>query len=136
MRRAYGRNMDSGMDKDRPAEPTKDRSSSGVSPTWFFVAGGATLILGGITVWSGLDTLSAKHDLDDDRPQLTLAEEQKRIDDGHSKETRTNVLLVATGVGAVATAALGLFVVSWGKNENKSVSVGFGPATASVSGSF
>jgi hypothetical protein len=24
MRRAYGRNMDSGMDKDRPAEPKKD----------------------------------------------------------------------------------------------------------------
>lgn len=118
-------------------EPTKDHASSGgVSPTWFFVAGGTTLVLAGVTVWSGLDTLSAKNDLDDDRPELTLAEEQARIDDGHGKETRTNVLLVATGVGAVATAALGLFVVNWGKGKHENVSVGFGPATASVSGRF
>jgi hypothetical protein len=131
--------VESGGDKPTGAPAEKDeptKGGGGVSPAWFFVAAGVTVVLGGITVWSGLDTVSAKNDLDDDRPKLTLAEEQDRIDEGHAKETRTNVFLVATGVGAVATAALGLFVVSWGKGKNDNVAVGINGSMASVSGRF
>ncbi len=126
--------VESSNDKPFTEPADTDKKSQGVSPTWFYVAAGATVVLAGVTVWSGLDTVSAKNKLDDDRPSLTIAEEQDRIDAGHSKETRTNVLLVATGVGAVATAAIGLFVVRWDKD--KKVSFGVTGSSASVSGSF
>lgn len=84
-----------------------------LAPVWFYVSAGATVVLGGATIWSALDTQSAFDEYESDLPKLSQAEADSRVDDGHGKETRTNVLLGATAVAGVATAALGLFFVDW-----------------------
>ena len=66
------------------------------------IAGAAvTVVLGGITIWSGLDTLSAR---DDFMSKPTRA----GYDDGVAREHRTNWLLGATTVAGVATVAIGV----------------------------
>jgi hypothetical protein len=97
-----------------------------LAPVWFYVSVGATVVLGGATVWSGLDTKSAFDDYERDLPRLSQAQVNSRVDDGHAKETRTNVLLGATSVAGVATAALGLFFVDWsggGKGNAQALSI-------------
>lgn len=97
-----------------------DAGSGGLkplAPVWFYFSAGATVVLGGATVWSALDTQSAFDEYERDLPKLSQAEADSRVDDGHGKETRTNVLLGATAVAGVATAALGLFFVDWSGRE-------------------
>ncbi len=92
--------------RDDAAEKNKP-----LSPTWFYVGTGATILLGGITVWSGLDTNKAR-DAFDQNPT------PDGLDSGRSKQTRTNVLLGATAVAAVATGTIGVFFTNW-KSEKK-----------------
>ncbi len=96
-----------------PEKGRRPNLRTGLSPTWFFVATGVSVAVGAVTIWSGVDTLNAREDLDRDFDQLTPRERQQRVDDGRGKEARTNVLLAATGVTVVGTAALGLFFVNW-----------------------
>ena len=114
----------------RTAKPTPH---SGLSPIWFYVGAGVTAVLGGATIWSGLDTQQAFDDYERDLPNLNQAEADQRVADGHSKETRTNLLLGATAVAAAGTAALGLFVVDWGPTE---ATVALSPRGAWLSGRF
>lgn len=119
------------------ATPRDSGTEAGLDPAWFWAGLGVTGVLAGVSVWSGLDTQSAKSDYDDDLPSLSRAEAQQRLDDGNSKETRTNVLFALSGVAAVGTAALGLFVVDWGSDERKAgAQLLIGPASASLRGSF
>jgi hypothetical protein len=67
---------------------------------------GVTLLGAGLSTWSGLDTLSAR-----DRYVESPTESGYR--DGVSRQRRTNMLLVGTGVLAAATVAWGL-ITSWG----------------------
>jgi tetratricopeptide (TPR) repeat protein len=75
------------------------------------VGGGLTLVAGGLTIWSGLNTNAKKQEFTDAQkanaydPKL-----QGMLDDGRSAQTRTNILLVTTGVLAVATGVLAYFV--------------------------
>lgn len=114
--------------RDAPAEKPKP-----LSPTWFFVGVGATVLLGGATVWSGLDTNQAREDFDADPTQQGL-------DDGKSKQTRTNVLLAGTAVAGVATAAIGIFFTNWGAKKRApppaDATLGIGPGFVNVRGSF
>ncbi len=118
-----------------PAAATPTADAGGVSPVWFYVSGGVTLALAGVTVWSGMDTNSAKSEFDARTPTLPRAAQQKLLDDGHAKETRTNVLLVATGVGALATGALGVFAVRWG-NTGETTALSVSPGRVAVGGRF
>ena len=81
-----------------------------LSRTWFFVGLGGTAVVGGLTIASGVDTKN-KHD----------AFEAAGIDieGGRAAQTRTNILLVATGTVGLATAAIGLFAVRWGTGAPK-----------------
>ena len=90
-----------------------------LDPLWFYVSAGATVVLGGVTVWSALDTQSAFDKYESDLPKLTQAQADSRVEDGHAKETRTNILLGATAVAGVATAAIGLFLVDWSGKSGK-----------------
>ncbi len=87
--------------------PAPPPVSPGVSPTWFWVGVGVTAVAGGVTVWSGLDTETRY-----DRFAETRSDPDLR-DEGRAAQTRTNVLLGVTATAAVATAALGLFVVDF-----------------------
>jgi hypothetical protein len=64
------------------------------SPLVVIGGGAATAVLAGLTIGSGLDTLSAKNAFEQNPTRADL------LDSGRQKETRTNVLLAATaGVG-------------------------------------
>jgi hypothetical protein len=74
---------------------------------WTFIgAAAATAVAGGLALWSGLDTLSAR-DRYVDEPT------ESRYHDGVSREKRTNWLIGGTAVLGAATLALGLFTTRW-----------------------
>lgn len=83
--------------------------STGLSP-WFFIAGvGATVVVGGLATWSGLDTLSNPGP---DRVRDACAGKSRDcplFKEGLDKERRTNTLLVVTGVVGVATGVVAYF---------------------------
>jgi hypothetical protein len=110
------------------ANPQKDEGapkSSGWSPTVFYVGAGLTAVLGGITVWSGIDTVNnpGADRVKKECGELMQGEDCELYKQGLSKQRRTNVLIgVTAGVG-VGTALIGLLATDWsgGKasSENK-----------------
>jgi len=74
------------------------------SPAWFWAGVATTTVLGAITVGSGMYAVNLHDRFESDRASTALAES------GRAAELRTNVLLVTTGVFALATATLGFFV--------------------------
>jgi hypothetical protein len=107
-----------------------------LSPLVFYVSASATALLGGFTLWSGLDVQNAYSDYLRDLPQLTQAEADERVRDGHSREVRTNVLLGTTLFAASATALMGLLWVDWSPKKNAALTFELGPSSASVRGAF
>lgn len=99
----------------KPAPPPQP----GPSPLWFYVGAGVTAVVGGVTVWSALDTQRAFNDYERDLPGLNQRQADARVAAGHDKELRTNLLLGATALAAAGTAALGLFVVDWGRGRER-----------------
>ena len=90
---------------DRGAKPHR-----GLSP-WIFATGAAvTAGLGAVTIWSGLDVMSA-HDAYRGR------ETQQAYDDGLIKERRTNLLVGATITAGLTTVVLAYFTRWGGSNE-------------------
>ena len=101
-----------------PIAPVNDQrddggKSAGWSPTIFYVGAGLTAVLGGITVWSGLDTVNnpgtdrVKNECGTQGPSCALYQE------GLSKQRRTNVLIGVTGGVGVATLLVGLLATDW-----------------------
>lgn len=123
----------------RPAEPVAaepESARSGLAPVWFYVAAGGTALLAGATVWSGLDVQSAYDRYERDLPHLTQAEADRRVEDGHGRERRTNLLLGATALGVAGTAVLGLVLVDWSGQESGSARVAVGPGGVMASARF
>ncbi len=104
---------------------------SGLHPAWFFVGLGATAIAGGVTVWSGVDTL-------DKHAQFDGGDTAVR-DAGLAAQTRTNVLLGVTGALGLGTLALAIFGVDWAAAPERAAAAGLavspaaGPGGASLS---
>lgn len=116
--------------------PTRPRASGGVSPVWVYFGIGATAIVGGLGIASGIDT-AKKHSnfvnagCDRGGPGcLTSA------NDGSSAQTRTNVLLGVTAALAVTTAAIAIFAVRWKKDASVAVGLVHGAPGASLRLSF
>ncbi|MEM9190885.1 MAG: hypothetical protein AAGF12_16995 [Myxococcota bacterium] len=112
------------------SEPTAE-PSSGLTPTWFIAAAMATVVAGGFTIWSGTDVLSA-HDRFLEMPT------QDGLDDGRSRELRTNILIGVTSTLALTTFVLA-FLTDWsGEEEASPVSVEVSPngASAVLQGTF
>ncbi len=117
-----------------PPPPPRDQPS-GLSPTWVWVGAGATAVLGGVTIWSAIDTQRDFSDFQEqlDARRLSQRQADGRVDDGKARELRTNVLLGATAVLGVTTVALAAFAVSWGSGEAR---VGVTPGGAELVGRF
>ncbi len=122
-------------DESGPRDEGKT-SHGGLPPIVVYAGAGATAVLAGVTIWSGLDTNHA-------RSEFNAHPTQQGLDAGQTKQTRTNVLLGATAVVGVATAVVGLFATDWkGKHDKKDersdehVSFGVGPGSVSLSGRF
>jgi hypothetical protein len=97
------------------ASPTQDTgtkpSHGGWSPIVFWTGVGLTAVAGGVTVWSGLDTINnpgadwvKEHCADTDCPEYK---------DGVQKQTRTNILIGVTGVLGAATILVGALATDW-----------------------
>lgn len=94
-----------------PAREEAIDSSAGWSPIVFGVGAGAAVVLGGMTLWSGIDTVN---DPGRDRVLEECADTSCPLyQEGERKERRTNILLGATvGVGIVA-GVIGTFLTDW-----------------------
>jgi len=99
-----------------PARPTRH----GLSPVVTVVAAGAALALTGVAVWSGLDALAGV-DAYEAHPT------QEGLDEGQSKELRTNLLIAGSAVLAAATVGIALFLTDWGGGTGERVGVALVP---------
>lgn len=107
-------------DRGEAPKPARDEGG-GVSPGWFWVGTGLTLVAATFTIASGVDTLEL-HD------EFLAKQTQQKADEGQAAESRTYGLLALTTGLAVGTAALGLFAVRWEPARGPST----GRPTASV----
>ncbi|HET9622960.1 MAG TPA: hypothetical protein VFP84_16425 [Kofleriaceae bacterium] len=78
-----------------------------LSPTFVIAGGALTAALGGVALWSGLDTNKA-HDA------YVKAPTHAAFTEGRSKQLRTNILLGATAAAGVATGLIAVFWTQWG----------------------
>jgi hypothetical protein len=116
--------------------PAADRQARGVRPIWFFAAAGATAALGGLTLWSGLNTQHALNDYRRDLPSLDQSAADSRVKDGHGRELRTNLLLAGSLLCAGGTAALGLLFVDFSSKPSAGVALGLGIDQVSLRTAF
>lgn len=101
-------------------------------PRWgFFTSLGATLALGAATVWSGIDAnrgvsayegaarTASSPGINNTGSPTPLEEAQALLDEGRSKERRTNILIGVTAGMAATTAVLGVFTNWKGESREK-----------------
>jgi hypothetical protein len=102
------------------------KSSTRVLPPLYFIIGaGATAALGGVTIWSGIDTVNnpGKNKVRD-ACFNGRADCNTLYNQGTNSQTRTNILIAATSVVGAATAAVGIFFTDWsGKKKEGSASI-------------
>ncbi|MDI1451613.1 hypothetical protein, partial [Polyangium sp. 6x1] len=110
-----------------PVDPSKTTERSrGVSPVWFFVGLGATVVSGAVLTASGLQTRGLHDDFvargcpGPAAPNDCLG----RASDGQGAEVRTNVLVGLTAVFGLATIPLGLFAFG-GRDEPAAARLSF-----------
>ncbi len=95
-----------------------------------YAGAGLTAALGGVTLWSGLDTESAHDD-------YVKAPTSEGWDDGRQKQLRTNILLGATAAAALATVAIAVFHTDWsGESSRLTVAPSGDGATLGFATSF
>jgi hypothetical protein len=78
-----------------PPKPSKQ-----LPPAVFFISAGATVVMGGVLIASGLNTVNQKQAFLDDRGN------QSKLDDAYSAQYRTNVVLGTTIALVVITGVL------------------------------
>jgi hypothetical protein len=133
----------------KPQQPPPPPPGSGLSPGIFIAGAVVTGVLGGVTVWSGLDT---KNNPGADAVKTACVNKGtncSEYQDGLSRQKRTNILLGTTvGVGVISIV-IGAFFTNWGSDhqEKAPTATGFnslqpflgvtpGGATFSASGRF
>ncbi len=86
--------------------------ASGISPVVAVIGLAATVVTGGILVWSGLDTLKA-------RDEYVADPTEARYNDGIQRQNRTNALIGTVSVLGVATLAIAVFATRWGSSTEE-----------------
>jgi hypothetical protein len=114
--------------KPTEGKPKPRASDKPLPPAVFYTGVGLTVVLAGITTWSGFDALNAKNDLPDDPTK-------KEVTDVRNKVTRTDIFLAATVVVGGLTTYAGLRLVDFGGNK-ESAHLMVSPSSVSVVGSF
>ena len=82
-------------------------------PLVFFVGAGATAVLGGVTIWSGIDTVNNPGKAAVRADCVGQGTSCSEYQDGRNKQLRTNILIGATSVVGAATAVIGAFFTNW-----------------------
>ncbi|MFO0571531.1 MAG: hypothetical protein U0263_38235 [Polyangiaceae bacterium] len=116
----------------------KPEPSGGLPPGVFFVGVGLTVVAGGVTVWSGIDT---QNNPGKDKVRTECAGQGTdcpAYQDGLSRQNRTNVLLGVSAGLAVVTGVVGAFFTDWSGGAKKEariapfVTVGHGAAVGAT----
>lgn len=99
-----------------------EESGGGVHPAGFLTSLALTLGAGGVLVWSGMDTLSARDEYeqvaaDERRAGNGFTEATRLLEEGRDKERRTNILIGATAGLAVVTVVMAI-VTDWGGSDD------------------
>jgi hypothetical protein len=90
--------------------PAPSAERTGIGPGWFAVTAGASALLGGFTIASGIDVLNVHATFRDQAcGTIGSAACDDLRDRGLVKEARTNVLLVTTAVVTAGALVLALF---------------------------
>ena len=93
------------------------KAASGLPPWVVFLGGGATVVLGGVATWSGIDT---RQNPGPDAVRSACAggpDSCALYQQGLRKERRTNLLFGATAGAAVATGIVALFLTDWSSGK-------------------
>jgi hypothetical protein len=102
----------------KPVEEDEPAKSGKLPPVVFWVGTGLTAVLGGVTLWSGIDT---QNNPGADRVREACKSGSSECDslyqDGLGKQHRTNALLGATAGVGVVTAVVGIFFTDWGGSK-------------------
>jgi hypothetical protein len=90
-------------------------------PLYFYIGVGATAVLGGVTIWSGIDTINNPgKDKVRNACLNNLPTCDSLFNQGTNAELRTNILIAATSVVGVATAVVGIFFTDFsGKKKTE-----------------
>ena len=96
-----------------PPPPHEEPTRKPLAPVFFLIGAGATVVLGGITVWSGIDTTNNPGKDAVRRDCVGQDESCPTYQKGKSAELRTNILLGATAGMAVVTGVVGVFFTRW-----------------------
>jgi hypothetical protein len=103
--------------KPPPVETVKPKARPGWSPTIFWVGAGLTAVVGGTTIWSGIDTLN-NPGKDRIRNECVAGDTDCPVyQEGLSHQRRTNVLIGVTAGLGVATALVGVLATDWSGGE-------------------
>lgn len=105
-----------------PPLTTRDRGVRVLPSGVFWTGLGLTAVVGGLTVWSGVDTLSGVDAYEEDPSE-------DRYSNGQRKERRTNALLGATAGLAFVTILTAFFTDFEGDPEDDRASVTIAPST-------
>lgn len=115
-------------------QPPPPAPSRPLSPVWFYAGAGATAVLTGLTIGSGIDTQRAYDAYKRDLPQLSQAEADARVKSGHSRELRTNLLLAGSVLCGAGTAVMGVWFVDF--SGKRRAALGFAPGGVYVAGQY
>ena len=109
-------------------------SGGGTPPVLFFVAGGLTVVAGGLTIWSGLATGGLNDDYETYAASPGATQEQAKLlfDDASSQQLLTNLFIAGTAVFGVATAVL-FFLTDWGGSDDDDAPANTPATTPTVS---
>lgn len=117
-----------------------DEGGFAASPALFFIGVGVTAALGGVAVWSFVDTGSVHEDFETrsaayDGSRSERAELEALAADGEGAATRSWVFVGGAAAAAVGTTLIGILVTDWGGSEAQA-GVGLSPAGASLHARF
>ncbi len=117
--------------------PPPPASGKPLSPFIFYTGAGVTVVLGAVTIWSGVDAENNPGAAAVRRDCVGLGTSCPEYQQGLSAQLRTNALIGTTVVLAAATGAVGIFFTNWsGKSAEKPPPVQAGAIPLRGGGAF
>ncbi len=117
-----------GANADAGASPVESRrGGGGLPPAVALVSAGATVVAGGLLIWSGLDTNAGV-------PAYEANPTQAALEAGQAKELRTNVLVGVTALLGVTTGVLAIFTDWGGADDTAPIEAGVAPTAGGAVG--
>ncbi len=127
LRRPPGAPDGAGTGAEPAPSESRQNSGAGLPPAVAFVSAGATVVAGGLLIWSGLDTNAGV-------PAYEANPTQAALEAGQAKELRTNVLVGVTALLGVTTGVLAIFTDWGGREDAAPIEAGVAPTAGGAVG--